>query len=98
MKRKKTWPSLLITFSLANFAVAENLPFDRTNPFIWDNDTEHDARALTLCLALDKLGEINLIGISQAPHPYPQWTSDLQEIVNKREPRDGRDYRMLPPD
>ena len=66
----------LIALTLANLAVAENLPFDRTNPFIWDNDTEHDARALTLCLALDKLGEINLIGISKAPHPYPgrQWS------------------------
>ena len=72
----------LIALNLSKLAVAENLPFDRTNPFIWDNDGESDCRSLTLCLALDKLGEMNLIGISHAPHPYQNQSEDYQHIVN----------------
>ena len=76
----------LFAFALVNLSkvvFAENLPFDRTNPFIWDNDGEDDCRALTLCLALDKLGEMNLIGISHAPHPYQDQSDNFQHIVDK---------------
>ncbi len=55
----------------------------RTNPFIWDNDGESDCRALTpFVFALDKLGEVNLIGISHAPHPYQNQSEDFQAIVS----------------
>ena len=73
---------MLLVF--AGLVQAENLPFNRTNPFIWNNDGEADCRALTLCLALDKLGEMNLIGISIAPHPYQDHQSEnFQDIVDK---------------
>ena len=78
----KAASAFLIVLNLSKLAVAENLPFDRTNPFIWDNDGESDCRSLTLCLALDKLGEMNLIGISHAPHPYQNQSEDYQHIVN----------------
>jgi hypothetical protein len=60
---------------------AESLPFDRTNPFIWDNDAEHDAFTLPFVLALANNGDLNVIGISQSPHPFKTSSEDFQEVV-----------------
>jgi len=60
---------------------AESLPFDRTNPFIWDNDAEHDAFTLPFVLALANSGALNLVGISQSPHPFKTSSENFQTAV-----------------
>jgi len=59
----------------------EPLPFDRSNPFIWDNDAEHDAFTLPFVLALANRGDLTLVGISQSPHPFKAVSEDFQAVV-----------------
>ena len=62
--------------------LAENLPINATNPFIWDNDTDGDVFTLEFVMALASNGKINLIGISQSPNPYKNRNDNLQEIID----------------
>jgi hypothetical protein len=64
-------------------AFAESLPYTTANPFIWDNDSESDAFSLDLMMALAHTGKINLIGISESPHPWKTTSEDYQAIVTK---------------
>jgi hypothetical protein len=64
-------------------AFAERRPYTTANPFIWDNDSESDAFSLDLMMALAHTGKINLIGISESPHPWRTTSEDYQAIVNK---------------
>jgi hypothetical protein len=60
-----------------------HLPFSRSNPFIWDNDANHDVFTLEFVMALANNGVIRLVGITQSPHPYRTRCEDLQAIVEK---------------
>ena len=48
----------------------EDLPWDSTHPFIWDNDSETDQISLAFALAAAHNGELNLVGITRSPNPY----------------------------
>jgi len=61
----------------------ETLPFNASNPFIWDNDANSDVFTLELVMVLANNKAINLIGISESPHPYRTVSEDLQEVVLK---------------
>jgi hypothetical protein len=78
------WAALvgLLLLSMSATALGASLPCDRTNPFIWDNDSETDVYALTLVMAMAHLGELKLIGISQSPHPYKTTSENYQTPVN----------------
>jgi hypothetical protein len=87
VRRKALHTVALLVFMFAAVVAAssvvqcESLPFDRSNPFIWDNDAETDAFSLALVLALANNGDLNLIGISQSPHPFKPASEDFQSIV-----------------
>jgi hypothetical protein len=70
-----------IACSASSTVKAESLPFDTSNPLIWDNDSESDAFSLALALALANNGELNLIGISQSPHPYKHSSEHFEKMV-----------------
>jgi len=62
---------------------AETLPFNTSNPFIWDNDANTDVFTLEFVMVLANNKTINLVGISESPHPYRTQSEDLQEVVLK---------------
>lgn len=73
----------LFSVSFSSAALASNLPIDKTNPFIWDNDTEADSFALLFAMALANNGQLNLVGISELPDPFkPSFSENYQDLVN----------------
>ena len=63
------------------------MPYNATNPFIWDNDSESDAFALDFVMALAHAGSLKLIGISESPHPWKSTSENYQAIVEKGAPQ-----------
>lgn len=58
------------------------LPFDRSHPFIWDNDANQDVFTLEFVMVLAHNRTINLAGITQSLHPYRTVAEDLQAVVS----------------
>jgi hypothetical protein len=75
--------AMILPLFLPLRVVTENLPFDTSNPFIWDNDANHDVFTQELVMALAHNGTINLIAITKSPHPYETTSEDLQAVVVK---------------
>lgn len=64
-------------------AWAADLPYNGSNPFIWDNDSESDGFTLAFVMALAHNNKVRLIGISESPNPYHRGAAeDFQAIVN----------------
>lgn len=68
-------------------APADDMPYNATNQFIWDNDSESDAFALDFVMALAHAGSLKLIGISESPHPWKSTSENYQAIVEKGAPK-----------